>query len=221
VARTIDPGLTELRGLVSRMGSLARTILAKALHAVRHRSRSLATEVQRDDVEIDRLDVAIDQAVLALLATQTPLAQDLREVVAIKGIASDLERIGDLARDIARSAERLADAPSTEIPAELSALAEGSSALLAEALACFASLDSARAREVLRADDRIDREEAVLIRRAIAEIQSRPAGGSQGVDFIFIAKSLERVADHATNIAEDVVLITEARNVKHEAKLAG
>jgi len=221
VARTIDPGLAELRELASRMGSLARTILAKALHAVRHRSRSLATEVQRDDVEIDRLDVAIDQAVLALLATQTPLAQDLREVVAIKGIASDLERIGDLARDIARSAERLADAPSTEIPAELSALAEGSSALLAEALACFASLDSARAREVLRADDRIDREEAVLIRRAIAEIQSRPAGGSQGVDFIFIAKSLERVADHATNIAEDVVLITEARNVKHEAKLAG
>ena len=221
MALTIDPGLAELRELASRMGSLARTILAKALHAVRHRSRSLATEVQRDDVEIDRLDVAIDQAVLALLATQTPLAQDLREVVAIKGIASDLERIGDLARDIARSAERLADAPSTEIPAELSALAEGSSALLAEALACFASLDSARAREVLRADDRIDREEAVLIRRAIAEIQSRPEGGSQEVDFIFIAKSLERVADHATNIAEDVVLITEARNVKHEAKLAG
>jgi len=221
VARTIDPGLAELRALVARMGGRARDILAKALHAVRHRSRSLAAEVQRDDLEIDRLDVAIDQAVLALLATQTPVAQDLREVVAIKGIASDLERIGDLARDIARSAERLADAPSVEIPAELSALAEESSALLAEALECFACLDPSRAREVLRADDRIDREEAGLIRRAIAEIQSRPGGGSQEVDFIFIAKSLERVADHATNIAEDVVLVAEARNVKHEAKLAG
>ncbi len=221
MSRTIDPGLAELRALVSRMGSLARTILAKSLHAVRHRSKALAAEVQRDDLEIDRLDVAIDQAVLALLATQTPLAQDLREVVAIKSIAMDLERIGDLARNVARSAERLADAPSVPIPDGLSELAEESSALLAEALECFASLDSARAREVLRADDRIDSEEAGLIRRAIAEIQSRPEGGSQEVDFIFIAKSLERVADHATNIAEDVVLITEARNLKHAAKLAG
>ena len=221
MARTIDPGLAELRALVARMGGRARDILAKALHALRQRSRSLAAEVPRDDLEIDRLDVAIDQAVLALLATQTPVAQDLREVVAIKGIASDLERIGDLARDIARSAERLADAPSVAIPAELSVLADESSALLAEALECFASLDSSRAREVLHADDRIDREEAGLIRRAIEEIQSRPVGGSQEVDFIFVAKSLERVADHATNIAEDVVLVTEARNLKHAAKLAG
>jgi phosphate transport system protein len=221
VTRTIDPGLAELRALVSRMGERARAILAKSLHAVRHHSRSLALEVQRDDLEIDRLDVAIDQAVLALLATQTPMAQDLREVVAIKGIASDLERIGDLARDIARCAERLADAPAAEIPGDLSVLADESSALLAEALECVASLDSSRARAVLRADDRIDREEADLIRSAIAEIQRRPARGSQEVDFIFIAKSLERVADHATNIAEDVVLVAEARNVKHEAKLAG
>jgi phosphate transport system protein len=221
VARTIDAGLAELRELVSRMGERARAILAKSLHAVRHRSRSLAAEVQRDDLDIDRLDVAIDQAVLALLATQTPLARDLREVVAIKSIAMDLERIGDLARNIARSAERLAEAPSVQIPAGLDALAEESSALLAEALECYATLDPARAREVLRADDRIDREEAGLIQRAIVEIQSRPEGGSQAVDFIFIAKSLERVADHATNIAEDVVLVTEARNVKHEAKLAG
>lgn len=221
MARTIDAGLAELRALASRMGERAQAILAKALHAVRQRSRSLAAEVQRDDLEIDRLDVAIDQAVLALLATQTPMARDLREVVAIKSIAMDLERIGDLARNIARSAERLAEAPSVEIPAGLDTLAEESSGLLAEALGCFATLDSARAREVLRADDRIDREEAGLIQRAIAEIQSRPEGGSQAVDFIFIAKSLERVADHATNIAEDVVLVTEARNVKHEAKLAG
>ena len=218
--RTIDPGLDELRALALQMGSLCQTILAKALRALVTRNRELALEVHRDDLEIDRLDLRIDEAVLRLLATQTPVAQDLREVVATKGIAMELERVGDLARNIARSAERLSERRQVEIPAELSQLAEESSALLAESLRCFASLDSDAAREVLRADDAVDRDEARLIQHALAEMRSHPEVSPQEVDFIFVARNLERVADHATNVAEDVVLIAEAQNLKHEAKLA-
>jgi phosphate transport system protein len=220
MARTIDRGLDELRALALEMGSLCETILAKALRALRSRSRELAQEVQRDDLAIDRLDLQIDEAVLRLLATQTPVAQDLREVIATKGVAMELERVGDLARNIARSAERLAERQRVEIPAELSRLAEESAALLAEALRCFASLDSEAARAVLRADDDVDRDEALLIRRALAEMRSNPEVSPQEVDFIFVARNLERVADHATNIAEDVVLIAEAQNLKHGTKLA-
>ena len=84
---------------------------------------------------------------------------------------------------------------------------------------CFASLDSEGARAVLRADDEVDRDEALLIRHALAEIRSHPEISPQEVDFIFVARNLERVADHATNIAEDVVLIAEAQNLKHGTKL--
>lgn len=220
MARTIDRGLDGLRALALQMGSLCEAILSKALRALRTRSRELAGEVQRDDLAIDRLDLEIDEAVLGLLATQTPVAQDLREVVATQSIAMELERVGDLARNIARSAERLAERREVEIPAELSRLADESAALLAEALRCFASLDPDAAREVLRADDDVDRDEALLIRRALAEMRSHPEVSPQEVDFIFVARNLERVADHATNIAEDVVLIAEAQNLKHGAKLA-
>jgi phosphate transport system protein len=221
VTRTVDPDLDELRRLVDRMGAGARAILAKALRAAWERDAAAAHEVHGDDLELDRLDVAIDAQVLVLLATQAPVARDLREVLALKGIAMDLERVGDLARNVARSAQRLSDRPPTPIPAELLALAERVCALLDDALACLAALDPERARAVLAADDLVDHAEAEVIRLSLAAIQERPEASSQEIDFIFIARNLERVADHATNIAEDVLLIAEARNVKHAAKLGG
>src|SRR5512145_210460 len=104
------------------MGAGARAILAKALRAAWERDFASAREVHGDDLELDRLDVAIDAQVLTLLATQAPVARDLREVLALKGIAMDLERVGDLARNVARSAERLAERPPTPTPPELRAL---------------------------------------------------------------------------------------------------
>jgi phosphate transport system protein len=221
VTRTVDPDLEELRRLVGRMGAAARAILAKALRAAFDGDAAAAREVHRDDLEIDRLDVEIDEQVLTLLATQAPVARDLREVLALKGIAMDLERVGDLARNVARSGERLAEGSraGVPVPAELRSLGAQAAALFDDALACLAALDTVRARAVLAGDDRIDRDEGEVIRRALAAIQERPQSSSQEVDFIFIARNLERVADHATNIAEDVLLVAEARNVKHAAKL--
>ena len=217
--RVVDPMLRDLRETALRMGSRAEAILDKALRAVVERNAQLAREVDRDDVEIDRLDVQIDDKVLKLLALQAPVAGDLREVVAVKMIGSDLERVGDLSRNIAQSCSRLALRPGLRLDRGLVDLARETQRLLRKALDSFSAGDADQAREVLEADDRIDGEEERLVSRALEEIQARPEDAAQAVETILIAKNLERVADHATNIAEDVILIAEARNVKHAVKL--
>jgi phosphate transport system protein len=217
----VDKRLESLRELALRMGHLAEAILAKSLRAVWERNADLAQQVREDDLEIDRLDVLIDQAVLELLALQAPVARDLRQVIAIKTMAMDLERVGDLARNIAKSAIRLRERTRIPMPPLLLTLADDSQRLLANALAAFADRDAERARAVLAGDDQVDADEDAVIRAAIEEIRTRPAISEQAVDLIFIAKNLERVADHATNIAEDVVLAEESVNLKHAAKLGG
>ena len=217
--RIVDPALLELRKQLLRMGSLAEAILEKSLIAVWKRDRAAAREVQIDDLEIDRLDLAIDESVLRLLATQAPVADDLRGVIAAKMIATDLERVGDLSRNIAKGALRLAEHPEVAIPPRLRTLGDEVQRVLRRALDSFADGDPERAAKVLEEDDQVDADQDVVIRAAIQEIMSHPELTSQGVDFILIAKNLERVADHATNVAEDVILATQARNVKHATKL--
>ena len=131
------------------MGSLAEGILDKALRALAGRDAVLAGEVKRDDVEIDRLDVEIDEDVLRVLALQAPVANDLRQVVAIKMIATDLERVGDLARNIAKSALRLSAQPEVSLPPKLQELADESRRLLRESLDAFSDLDAGKAEHVL------------------------------------------------------------------------
>jgi phosphate transport system protein len=216
----VDPALLALREQLLRMASLAEAILAKALQSVWRRDAALAREVKIDDLDIDRLDVAIDDMVLRVLATQAPVADDLRNVIAAKMAAADLERVGDLARNIAKSAERLAERESIAVPPRLRTLADEAQRILHRALDAFVEHDPASAALVLADDDQVDADEDAVIRTAIEEMASHPELTSQEVDFILIAKNLERVADHATNIAEGVILATQARNVKHAAKLS-
>ncbi len=220
MSRVFDPVLRNLRELALRMGGRSEAILDKALRAVFERNAALASEVRDDDVEIDRLDIEIDREVLKTLALQAPVAEDLREVIAIKMIALDLERVGDLARNIAKSAVRLSLRPLTVIPRSLRELSRDSQHALSEALNAFGNGDAEVARNVLREDEAIDAEQDVVVLAALQTIPEHPENASEAVDVILIAKHLERVADHATNIAESVILVAEARNVKHSAKLA-
>jgi len=217
--RTLDPVIRDLRQMLLQMGSLSEAILEKSLRALEARSAELADEVISDDLEIDRLDVRIDSAILNALALNAPVAGDLREVFGIKMIATDLERVGDLARNIAKSAKRAASRTELDPPASLQQLAHSAAALLRRALDSYARSDVEAARDVLEEDDRVDAEEDAVIIRELAEIASDSAIAPQAVDLILVAKNLERVADHATNIAEDVILIIEAQNIKHAAKL--
>jgi len=220
VSRVVEPVLEELRQTLLRMGSLAEAILDKSLQSVWRRDSALAREVRVDDLEIDRLDLAVDEAVLRILATQAPVADDLRTVIASKMIAAELERVGDLARNIAKSALRLAERPEVPSSPRLRNLAEEAQQILRRALTSWSDGDVERATLVLGQDDQVDEDQDEVIRLALEEIASHPEMTSPGVDFIQIAKNLERVADHATNIAEDVILAAEARNVKHADKLA-
>jgi len=187
--------------------------------AVQERNADLCAEVQHADLEIDRMDVAIDGAVLRVLALQAPVARDLREVIAIKTMATDLERVGDLARNIAKSAQRLSELPPLPLPPLLEKLAEDSRRLLRKSLDAFVECDPDAAQRVVDEDDIVDADEEEVVLRAIGEIREHPELTHQEVDHIFIAKNLERVADHATNIAEDVILVAQAKNLKHAAKL--
>jgi phosphate transport system protein len=219
MSRVFDSVLEGLRKDLLRMAGRSEAILEKALRAVWQRDASLVDEVERDDLEIDRLDVAIDAAVLKALALQAPVAEDLREVLAIKMIASDLERVGDLARNIAKSAGRLAAHSPISPPAALTNLARAAQRALRQAVDAFSRTDAALARSVLEGDDAIDEVQDEVVRGMLDQLEVQPGAASQEVDIIMVAKHLERVADHATNIAEDVILVAEARNVKHANKL--
>lgn len=216
---TVQKKLEPMRQLVLRMGHLAESILEKAIQSVRERNAALAEEVAADDLPIDRLDVEIDRSVLEFLALQAPVAQDLREVIAMKTAATDLERVGDIARNIAQSAIMLSEQPTIPLPTSLEALADSSRRALMNALLAFANYDSVLARAVLASDDEIDADEERVFHSALQGIRENPRAREQGVYFILIAKNLERVGDHATNIAEDVILIVESLNLKHAEKL--
>jgi phosphate transport system protein len=220
MTRSVEPFLGEVNELILRMGGCCEAILAKAVRALLERDAELAEQVRLDDLEIDRLDIAIDEAVLHSLALQAPVADDLRRLLAANDIGTDLERVGDLARNIAKSAIRLADRTPIPWPAQLEALAAECQSMLREALDAFVHRDAARARKLLAEDDRIDEDQDRVIRQALEEIRLHPDQYQQEVDLILVAKHLERVADHATNIAESVIMVVEGRNVKHAAKLA-
>jgi phosphate transport system protein len=220
MTRSVEPFLGEVNELILRMGGCCEAILAKSLRALLERNGGLALEVRADDLEIDRLDVAIDEAVLRSLALQSPVADDLRRLLAAKDIGTDLERVGDLARNIAKSAVRLADRAPVPFPPHLEALAVECQAILRDALDALVHRDAERARELLAEDDRIDDDQDRVIRELLDGIRAHPDLYQQEVDLILVAKNLERVADHATNIAESVIMIVEARNVKHAEKLA-
>lgn len=219
MSRMLDAALSEVHELVLRMAAACEAIIDKALRAFDERDVALAEDVRSDDLEIDRLDVEVDEAVLHALALQAPVAEDLRRVLAAKGIATDLERIGDLARNIAKCAERLAAQPPAPLPRSLENLQRNSRRMLRDALYAFVERDAQRARKLLLEDERVDDDQDRVVREALWELRQQPELSLQEIDLIMVAKHLERVADHATNIAEHVVLLVEGRNLKHAEKL--
>ena len=219
MTRTLDPHLETLLSHVLRMGGLAEEILHKALQALESGDATLADQVRLDDLAIDQVDVEIDSSVISLLALQSPVAEDLRRVLACKTTAIDLERVGDLSRNIAKCAQRLAEGPGPAIPTQMLHLGELVRRQLQSALDAFTRLDAASARGVLELDDQVDDLQDELVREQIAAVAQNPAWAGGRVDLILVAENLERVGDHATNIAEDVILVAEAENVKHLEKL--
>jgi len=212
--REIDAIKRELLAI----GGQVEESLWKAVQAFNERDEALAREVVETDREIDRREVRMEEECLKVLALHQPVAVDLRLLVAVLKINNDLERIGDLACNIARRARFLAAHPQVEAPFDLPGMARLAQTMLHDSLDAVVNMDTAQARKVCEADDELDavhRQTYGLVRD---EIRANPAQLDALTHILSTSNHLERIGDLATNIAEDVIYMVEGQIVRHQQK---
>jgi len=210
--------IRELDGLRRRLLSLGARIeaaIAKAVMAMVRRDARLAEEVVAADEEIDRMEVEVEEECLKLLALYQPVASDLRFIVAALKINNDLERMGDLAANIAKGAARLAARDPIEVPADLAAMAAKTRSMVKRSLDALVNADPALAQEVCADDDEVDAFRQSLRARMQAAIADAPERTESIMTLFMAVGHLERIADMATNIAEDVIYTVEGRIIRH------
>jgi phosphate transport system protein len=186
--------------------------------ALEKRDAEQARQVFNDDRAIDRLEIEIEERCLSLLALQQPLAGDLRFITAALKISNDLERVGDHAVNIAGHAASLISEEPLQVSVDLTLMAELATGMLREALDAFVRRDADTARLLVRRDDDVDRLNRNLFRELAETMCQDLSTVRRSLELILVARNLERVADLATNVAEEVVFIKEARIIKHHAE---
>ncbi len=210
--------LNDLKVRLLTMSGEAEAALALAVEALLERDPAKAADVIAGDRLVDEMEVEIEEKCIRLLALQQPMARDLRMVTSALKIASDLERVGDHAVNIAQSAERLLEArPITPEP-ELIEMARLAREMLADALEAFVRGDAGAGRDVCRRDDKVDALHRSVFRILLTHMMEDPHTISVGMELILVSRNLERVADLATNIGEDVVFLVEGKSIKHHAE---
>lgn len=213
--RHFDEELNELKTRLLLMGGRAETVVHKAIDALKRRDAALAEEVIADDRAIDDLEIEIDERCVRLLALRQPVGQDLRFITSALMIVNDLERVGDHAVNIAQSALKLCKEPELKPLVDIPRMAEIATRMLTEALDSFVRNDAEAARRILVEDDEVDHLKRQITRELLSHMLENPPAITRAVELILVSRNLERVGDLATNIAEEVVFIAEARVVKH------
>lgn len=207
--------LSELKSTLLAMSAEAQTALATAVEALLQRNGTKASQVISGDHKIDALEVEIEDLVIKLLATQQPMAKDLRLLMAALKIANDLERVGDHAVNIAQSAERLQSSPPIVPEPEIVEMARLARRMLADALDAFVRGDAQAGRAICKRDDQVDGLHDSVFRILLTHMMETPHIISAAIELFLVSRNLERVADLATNIAEDVVFLVEGKSIKH------
>ena len=207
--------LGNLREHLLTLSARVEQAVADAIRSVQERNAPLARQVIVQDVEVDRSEVDIEQECLRTLALHQPVAADLRLVFVVTKIIHDLERIGDLARHIAAHAVRLAAAPEAPFPPQFPAMASAAQKMLKQSIDAFVSQDSSVAYAVLAADDAVDDLYHEAFDWCVQALQERPENPDLIIQCLAAARHLERTADHATNIAEDVIYLLDGEIVRH------
>jgi len=210
--------LQALRHQLLTMGGLVEQRVHRAVHALVHRGEEDAQRIIATDKEVNDLQMDIDNRCLRLLATQTPLAVDLRLITSAMKINADLERIGDQAVNIAESVLVLIPQPPLKPLIDIPRMAAIAEKMIRDALDAFVKNDAALARDVLRRDDEVDELKDQVFRELLTYMMADPGTIQRALSLILISRNLERIADHATNIAEDVIFIAEAKDVRHHAE---
>lgn len=216
--RHFEEQIDELKHQLLHMSGLAERIIRKAVEALQRRDVVLAEEVFRDDRTLDRLELDIEERCIDLLALQQPLARDLRLITSALKISNDLERVGDHAVNIAGCAKTLAGLPVVRPAGDLPLLAESAIGMLREALDAFVRRDAEAARRLVRRDDEVDALNRHLFGELLARMIANPAEVEASMTLVLVGRNLERIGDLATNVAEEVVFIAEARVIKHHAE---
>jgi phosphate transport system protein len=209
-----EMGLDALRQKLLTMASHVETAVNQALAALLQRDYALAMRVKESDQVVDQFEVEIDELVIQLL-TRAPLATNLRLVTVAMKIGQNLERIGDEASKIAKRAGELAQEPPVRIHLDLTGLAGLALEMLKGALDAFVHRDSAAARAVIPRDRQVDALNKEIHRQLVQQMMEDPQTIGRCLHLMVVSKSLERIGDHATNVAEDVVYLCEAQDIRH------
>ena len=215
IYKPFDAELRALKDQLLAMGGLVEAHIADAMKALVERDPSRAQKVMEGDRAVNAMELAIDEQCIRILALRQPAASDLRFIAASLKIVTDLERIGDLAVNMAQRAIALAGEPPLRAVVDLPRMATAAQKMLREALDAFVTHDAEKAESVITQDDLIDGWLVQVFDEIRAEMQRDPSVINRGIATIFFAKHIERVADHATNVAEMVVYLVRGQDVRH------
>jgi phosphate transport system protein len=215
--RHFQEELEQLKTRLLEMGGLAEEQVRLSIKALVDRDRDLIESVARSDEPINRLHIEIDNRCFTLLALHQPMAVDLRAIVSAVKINTDLERVGDLAINIAEAARRYALHPPVKKLIDIPRMASIAQAMLRDALDAFVRRDIALAQQVLNEDDKLDALKTQIFRELLTYMLQDTGTIEPALDLILISRHLERIGDHATNVAEDVIFMVSARDVRHHA----
>jgi phosphate transport system protein len=214
-----DAELSDISSRVLAMGGLAESQVAQGIYALVNFSGETASQVLQNEEKVNQMEVEIDRELTSIIARRQPTARDLRLLIAISKTIGNLERVGDEAARIARTVQRLINAGVSSrlrLPAaDLSFEASLATASLRKALDGFARLDVAKALEVIKEDNQIDQEFEGLMRKLITYMMEDPRTISASIDLVFVAKAIERIGDHAKNLAEQIIYIVKGTDVRH------
>ena len=205
--------LEELSNKVLEMGGLVESAINRSVRSLVDQDRDLAEQVIRDEPKINRMEMEIDGIITRLLALRQPVAKDLRFLTAALKINTDLERIGDLAQHIAERSLSLMHHPLVKPMVDIPNMASLVQSMLLKCLDALVNADEALARSVLAADDEVNKLRDAVYREMVATMQRESGVVPAAVDLIFVARNLERIGDHATNIAEDLVFLLKGVDI--------
>jgi phosphate transport system protein len=215
--------LDDLKHRILAMAGMAEQAIDLSVQAYAQRDPALCQRVLNNEAAINRAEREVDEFAIDLLAMQQPMAVDLRFILAVIKINADLERVGDQAVNIAQRVLNMIELPASELPVDIPDMATKVRAMVRDALRSFIEGDTELARHVLEGDDEIDGMNHEAFASLSRYMQTEPGNAAQALDALSVARNLERVADHATNIAEDVIFWVRGADVRHGAgqSLAG
>jgi phosphate transport system protein len=215
IVRPFDAEAQQLKDQLLAMGELVENQIVHAKQALVESDKELAREVIVNDHKVNAMDVEIDEAALRLLALHQPTARDLRSITTAMKIATELERISDLAENICERVLELSDEPQLKPYIDISQMADSSIHMVKGSLQAFVTEDSTLARQVCDNDDLVDALIEQIFRELLSFMLEEPKSITRGIRVLFVAKYIERIADHATNIAELVVYLVEGKIIRH------